>query len=196
MGGPATRDVDTVAKYLVTEAIAEYKSEFYNGKTLPLTSHTLDQNRITGDCLHALANKIDGNVHEVFGGGLKIKINDPPTYFYPEISISNGKPTLDDEGNSYTNPKVIFEVLAESTESFDRGKKFHRYKQISTFVEYVLIAQSEPQIDVFYKREDGLWTLHSFAGLDAVMTLQSLNIQIKLADIYRRVKFEEDASAG
>jgi Uma2 family endonuclease len=34
-----------------------------------------------------------------------------------------------------TNPSVIFEVLSRSTEAYDRGEKFERYKAIETLTD-------------------------------------------------------------
>jgi Uma2 family endonuclease len=53
-----------------------------------------------------------------------------------------------------------------------------------------LIAQDEYQIDVFQKSEDGTWNLRSYAGVDDVLELRSLQIQLKLKDLYRRAEFE------
>jgi Uma2 family endonuclease len=84
---------------------------------------------------------------------------------------------------------VIIEVLSDGTESFDRGKKFHRYKQIPSLKEYILIAQDELQIDVFQNADDGIWHLRSYSGVEGQFGNQLLEHSIALAEIYRRVKF-------
>ena len=48
----------------------------------------------------------------------------------------------------------IAEVLSESTENYDRGEKFRLYRSISSLQEYILIAQSEMQIEQFSKTAD------------------------------------------
>ena len=40
------------------------------------------------------------------------------------------------------HPKLIVEVLSDSTEAFDRGDKFADYKTIPELEEYVLIHQN------------------------------------------------------
>ncbi len=43
------------------------------------------------------------------------------------------------------NPTVIIEVLSPSTEGFDRGEKFQRYRHwLPTLTDYVLVAQHQP----------------------------------------------------
>lgn len=196
MGAPKTKTHFTPAEYLAMEALADYKSEYYNGEIFAMSGGTVEHSRITMDCARTLADAMGNQPCELFSNDLKIRIESSSSYYYPELSAVCGPPKFEDPKKTIlTNPVLIVEVLSESTESFDRGKKFHRYQQISTLREYVLIAQSEAQIDVFYKGENGIWMLHSYAGMDAVMKLQSLKIDVKLSDIYRRVEFEAEISA-
>jgi Uma2 family endonuclease len=38
------------------------------------------------------------------------------------------------------NPKIIIEILSDSTEAYDRGKKFELYRSLESLSEYVLIS--------------------------------------------------------
>jgi len=57
-------------------------------------------------------------------------------------------------GQAVTNPIVIIEVLSESTERYDRDRKFQLYKQIASLHEYLLIAQDERRIEVFRRERE------------------------------------------
>jgi Uma2 family endonuclease len=85
-----------------------------------------------------------------------------------------------------TNPSILFDVLSDSTGSYDRGEKFRKYKHLSSFREYILIEQDQPAIDVLYENE--IWEMHSFIGLDDVLILRSINVRIPLSDIYEDAK--------
>jgi Uma2 family endonuclease len=190
MGIEKTSQKYTVAEYLEMEKAAEYRSEYFEGEIFAMSGGTLEHDRVAGDLQRILGNQLLDGPCECLTSNMKIRIQGSSAYYYPDLSVVCGEPILEDKDKHVvTNPMLIIEVLSESTESFDRGKKFHRYKQISSFIEYVLIAQSEPQIDVFRKMPDGLWVNESYEGLDDTMHLKSLGIQVKLADIYRRVKF-------
>jgi Uma2 family endonuclease len=190
MGEPKTVHRYTVQEYLAMEEVAEYRSEYFEGEIFAMSGGSGNHSRIALDCANAIGEGLkDGNC-EVFNSDLKVRIENSSAYYYPDISVVCGGAAFEDPAELILkNPIIIFEVLSESTESFDRGKKFHRYKQISTLVEYILIAQSEPQIDAFYKVDYDTWMHRSYAGLEGVLELKSLSIQIKLADIYRRVQF-------
>ena len=52
------------------------------------------------------------------------------------------------------NPVVLVEVLSDSTETHDRGKKFEHYRTIPGLKHYVLIAQDRHSIDFFTRSAD------------------------------------------
>ena len=88
------------------------------------------------------------------------------------------------------NPTVIIEVLSPSTEDFDRGGKFFRYRQwIDTLADYVLASQTAPLIEHYQRQADGKWLLTQIEGLDATLYLASIDCELKLSEIYERVSF-------
>ncbi len=190
MGNPEPIVQYTPEEYLKLEHAAAYKNEYYNGMILPMESHTFNQNMVSMDCYFAINAALNRAEWTPVGSIVKIRIDEPMTYFYPEMAVVKGKPQLKDNKYSYTNPTLIVEVLAEWSEAFDRGKKFHRYKLIPTFQEYVLVSKDEYQAEVFYKLNEADWQYTSYEGLEAVMELRSLGIQVKLSEIYQRVEFE------
>src|SRR5205085_8761273 len=93
---------------------------------------------------------------------LRVRYGRRAQYGYPDALIVCGPPLFDPLGKANTtllNPRVLIEVLSESTEAYDRGLKFERYREIESFEEYVLIAQDRPSVDVFRKQSAGLWTI-------------------------------------
>ena len=105
----------------------------------------------------------------------------------------NGCPEFNGERNDeILNPLLIVEVLSPSTEAYDRGKKFRKYPSIASFCEYLLVSQTEPYIEQFHNldrnsNERCLWQVHS--NLERVIVLHSLNVEVPLAEIYRRINF-------
>ncbi len=191
MGIEKTMHRYTVAEYLAMEETADYKSEYFRGEIFAMAGSTANHDRIASECDKLIGAALGIRNCETFTGNMKIRIPEDLIYCYPDFSVTCGDDKFEDQKKTtLKSPIVIIEVLSESTESFDRGKKFHRYKQIPTLQEYVLIAQDEYQIDVFQKSGDGTWNLRSYAGVDDVLELRSLQIQLKLQDLYRRVEFE------
>ncbi|MGI8741892.1 MAG: Uma2 family endonuclease [Bryobacteraceae bacterium] len=76
---------------------------------------------------------------EVYGSDIRVCVL-PSTglYAYPDISAVCDKPRfLDSQFDTLLNPKAIIEVLSPSTEAYDRGRKFQRYKGIASLAQYV-----------------------------------------------------------
>ncbi len=87
------------------------------------------------------------------------------------------------------NPQLIVEVLSASTEAFDRGDKFSYYKSITSFTEYLLVAQHRPHVSQFVKHGDGFWANFEFNDLDDTIGLISVGCSMPLSAIYRGVTF-------
>jgi Uma2 family endonuclease len=114
---------------------------------------------------------------------------------YPDVSVVCGEFQLDaQDREAIVNPRVIFEVLSKSTESYDRGKKFDLYRQLESLREYILVAQDEPHVERFVRQEDGSWLLNVYKGLDAVLELPTLACALPLAEIYEDVTFGPEDS--
>jgi Uma2 family endonuclease len=90
------------------------------------------------------------------------------------------------------NPRVLMEVLSESTEKYDRGAKSAQYRRIPSLHEYVLIAQDEPLVESYVRQPDGGWLLHEFRGLTQTFSFASILVKLTLAEIYRGVEFAEN----
>jgi Uma2 family endonuclease len=87
------------------------------------------------------------------------------------------------------NPTVLVEVLSESTEAYDRGKKFEHYRQIPSLHEYLLVSQTEPRVEHFTRQPDGRWLLNEASGIEKILELPSLKTTISLTEIFASVTF-------
>ncbi|MFO0808671.1 MAG: Uma2 family endonuclease [Gemmataceae bacterium] len=113
-------------------------------------------------------------------------------YSYPDVVVYCGEPEfLDANGDVLVNPVAVFEVLSPSTEAFDRGGKFNRFQTHNpTLTDYVLVSQDEPLVEHFHRQDDGSWTYRRAVGLKSKLTVATIGVTLKLADVYERVTFE------
>jgi Uma2 family endonuclease len=122
---------------------------------------------------------------------LRLWIPQTRVYTYPDVMVVSGElEYAEGRKDTITNPVAIAEVLSDSTEDYDRGKKFKLYRSIPSLREYITIAQSEMQVEQFSKTDDNKWILSEYEGENAVLALTSLPFQIALPDIYDKVEFE------
>lgn len=89
----------------------------------------------------------------------------------------------EDDPNAVINPRVLFEVLSEGSEAYDRGAKAAHYRRIPSLAEYVLVAQNEPRIEVYFRNERGHFELvEARAGEEVAVA--SLGITLSVDALY------------
>jgi Uma2 family endonuclease len=91
-----------------------------------------------------------------------------------------------------TYPCLIVEVLSESTEAYDRGNKFFRYRQNPQLQDYLLVSSQDVAIDLYRKNSSGRWEILNFRAGDMV-ELQSVNLTFPIEQVYRGIDFSEVA---
>lgn len=96
---------------------------------------------------------------------------------------------LDERRDTLLNPELIVEVLSASTEAYDRGRKFDHYKSLPSFREYLLLASDRMHADLCIRQPDNRWLLVSADGPDEILTLESVGVRLRLADLYEKVEF-------
>jgi Uma2 family endonuclease len=97
----------------------------------------------------------------------------------------------DDDAQLVQFPCLIIGVLSPSTEAIDRGAKFARYRQFSSLQEYVLVQADRPKVEVFRRNERNQWVLSEY-DLEDRLLLESIGVEVAIADLYRQVQFEGD----
>jgi len=85
-----------------------------------------------------------------------------------------------------TEPRLIVEVLSDSTEAFDRGAKFEHYRRIPTLAEYVPVDPLKQTVEVFRRDETGHWVLYDDRGEDRIV-LESVKLSLNRALLFENV---------
>ena len=192
MGLPALVKKFTPLEYLALERTADYRSEYFQGEVFAMAGgsprHSLIQTNLTGELRAALK----GAPCTAYNNDLRMRVNPTGLYTYPDASIVCGPLELaDGQKDVVVNPTVLFEVLSDSTEAYDRGQKFGQYRQIESLQEYVLVSQSEVLVERFQRNPDHTWTLTESRGIDSQLALNSVGITIPLREIYDKVDFSK-----
>lgn len=111
-------------------------------------------------------------------------------YTYPDVMVIKNEPIYTDKSKTtVTNPILITEVLSKSTQNYDRSDKFTYYRSLPTLQEYVLISQNSSHAMQYSKIEEGKWLLSEYNTEDAVIKINSLDINIELSELYSSVDF-------
>ncbi len=191
MGELETGKHYTIEEYLRLEEQATERHEYENGLILEMSGGTINHSAICSNVGYALESAVrkNGSGCRVYNSDLRIRIEKVDSFVYPDVAISCGKieRALTDI-ESLINPIVVVEVLSKSTEGYDYGEKFQKYMTLDTLQEYVLVNQYRPIVQVFNRQNAEMWGTKVLKGLEAVLHLQSLDLDISLADIYYNIQ--------
>ena len=180
----------TVDEYLELEEKAEFKSEFVNGDIIPMAGATANHNILTAKFLARILLALEDLDYAVFMNDMRLWMPDQERYTYPDVMVVKGQPIFTDEKQTgITNPCLIVEVLSNSTGEYDRENKFKLYRSIPSFQEYILVEQTSYGVEQYAKQANGKWLLADYVGEDAVLKLESVDFEISLMDLYKRVAF-------
>jgi Uma2 family endonuclease len=183
----------TEAEYLEIERRAEYRSEFLDGEMFAMSGGTSSHSLIKCNLIRELGTRLKGSPCVVYNSDMRIKVKAAGLYTYPDVSAACGPIQFEDERkDTFLNPGIIIEVTSESSEAYDRGKKFGLYRQLPSLREYVLVSQYEPHIEQYVRQESGEWLLRDVVGLESKLSLPSVGVTVEMAEVYYNVQFEPE----
>src|SRR5437763_16888924 len=169
----------TPEQYLAIERKAEFRSEYYDGEMFAMAGVSKEHSRVKENLIGELYARLKGSPCRTHSSDMRVKVSRTGLYTYPDIVITCGEERYEDvEVDTLLNPQVVIEVLSDSTEKYDRGKKFRHYQQIDSFREYVLVSQHEPVVERFVRQADGSWATTFVEGLDREFAFATVPVRV------------------
>jgi len=183
----------TESEYLQIERQAIDKSEFYRGEMFAMAGASRVHNLIVGNVVTILNQQLRDTDCQFYPSAMRLKVSYTGLYTYPDVSVACENSLFEDKsGDTLLNPRLLVEVLSESTEAYDRGTKFEQYRRIASLRDYFLIAQDRTHVEHFEKQATGSWLLREVNTPVAVVQLAFMNCQLLLSDIYLKIAFRND----
>ena len=177
----------TIEEYLDFERSSQEKHEFLEGQIYAMGGASVRHNLIVGNLVGELRQLLKGRSCLVFPSDLRVHATEG-LYAYPDVTVVCGTPEFDDETkDTLVNPTLIVEVLSESTESYDRGEKFARYRSLPSLAEYVLVSQDRVSVEHHARQPDGHWLTTYVEDLDGTLSLPALGCELSVAEIFDKV---------
>jgi len=170
------------AEYLEGEKAAKLRHEYADGRVFAMAGGTKAHNLIAGNFFGLLRAHVRGTPCRVFIGDVKVHVawDWRERFYYPDVVV--GCEAGDTDPYVVERPKLIVEVLSNSTEREDRSDKFYAYRRLPSLEEYVLVAQDARRVEV-YRRETG-WDLEVYEAVEAAIELRSAGLTLAASDVY------------
>jgi Uma2 family endonuclease len=179
----------SAAEYLEWELTQEERYEYWDGEVVAMSGGTRNHNRISLNFSKLLDDALLNRNCDVYIADVKVQVEPGQKYFYPDVVVTCDE--RDDDAQLVQFPCLIIEVLSPSTEAIDRGAKFARYRQFTALQEYVLVQVDRPKVEVFRRNDKNQWVLSEYDREDRLL-LESIGVEIAIADLYRQVQFEDN----
>ena len=176
----------TVEEYLAGEQRGEVRHEYLGGVVYAMAGASIDHNIISGNIYSSLHSHLRGKPCGAFMADVKVRFEfaNDDVFYYPDVMVACDPRDTDKFFKRF--PKVLIEVMSDSTERIDRREKRWSYQQIETLEEYVLVAQDRMEVTVF--RRTNQWRPEVLTKSDQRFQLASLEFGLSLSGIYEGVK--------
>ncbi|MEM8832620.1 MAG: Uma2 family endonuclease [Cyanobacteria bacterium P01_G01_bin.19] len=184
------KTVATVEEYFEWEFSSQERYEYADGEIRLLAGGTPNHNFVVGNLLVVLKSLLKNQYYDVFVLAQRLWLRDRNIYTYPDIMVLK-QPIELQEGRTDTvmNPCLIAEVLSTSTKDYDRSEKFLAYRTVAAFREYLLIDQYQIHVEHYVKTAANQWLLSEYKDPEVTLNLSSVNLQLKIADLYENIEF-------
>jgi Uma2 family endonuclease len=177
------------AEYAKLEEETGERYEYFRGEVFAMSGGTLAHNQIAARLNRRIGELVEGRGCETLGSDQRVVVLETGLETYPDVSVFCGKPQLaGTNGMALANPRVLIEVLSNSTEGYDRGVKAGQYRRIASLEEYVLVAQDRVAVECYRRQESGGWLLTEYRDRDEHLVLESLGITVPVRAIYEGVE--------
>ncbi|MEL7244520.1 MAG: Uma2 family endonuclease [Cyanobacteria bacterium J06573_2] len=176
----------TVEEYFNLEQTSEIRHEYVDGEVFAMAGASEEHNFITGNIYNLLRSHLRGTPCRTFASDMKVKVKvqKADIFYYPDVLVTCDP--NDNERYFKTSPKLIVEVLSNSTKTIDKREKRLNYQNIESLEKYVLIYQDEIKVEIYRKDSQGNWLIQTLAKEDK-LHLNSIDLTLTMADIYEDV---------
>jgi Uma2 family endonuclease len=166
----------------------EQKWEFVDGFPVELMTGTTD------DHDQIVVNLIAALVPRLRGGPCAPRTADQAIKTMKERRVRRADVVVDcgpraPKGLHSKTPTVVIEVLSPSTVNVTRSIKLDEYKGLETAKHVVLLDQDSARVWLHSRAANDAWTAMEIEGLDALLPLPGIGVDLPMAEIYADVAF-------
>ena len=174
--------------YVAAERQGSARQEFFNGQVIPKSGGNRWHNLIATSMATAISTRLASNRAEVYVNGMRVQLANR-IICYPDVVVVAGEPTFADaNADILMNPTVIMEVFSKVTNPMEKSRKLEAYLALDSIKECLQIKADEMRVEHYSKQNPKQWIYRIYNERDDVISLESLNIKLSVAEIYSQVK--------
>jgi Uma2 family endonuclease len=148
-------------------------------------------NLIGSNICVATGSRLQGHKCEIYVNDMRVQMKNN-RICYPDVVIVNNEPVFTDQNfDVLLNPTVVVEIFSTSTNSSNKTNKLENYLAMDSIRECLLIKEDEMRVEHYAKQNAKQWIYRIYNERDDVISLESINIKLSLAEIYAQIKFRQ-----
>ena len=183
----------TLDEWIALEKSNDTRYEYHFGEVYAMAGGTYNHTQISDNAFYELEDNsrkkdLPCRTHS---SDLKIEVTPKGRYVYPDTLVVCGEIEHSKKvKGAIRNPILVVEVVSESSEAYDRGAKFRYYRQLSSLREYLILEQAQPAATLYRRSAPSeLFTRDEIVGMDSLLSLESVDLEVPLGRFYRNVDF-------
>lgn len=172
------------ADYLTNERLAAVRHEYVAGEVFAMAGASKVHGTLALNAAIALRHHLRGSSCRVWMADMKVRVKADSAYYYPDVVATCSAADLSpDAPKDYVEePKLVLEVLSDSTEAVDRREKLLSYRRLPSLEEYVLVDQNKAWVEVYRHTPEG-WVQAVYEAGDTVR-LESIDLTVTMSELY------------
>jgi len=172
-------------EYLDQEAVSDTRHMYYAGLVTAMAGGSVAHGTIAMNLGVALHGATRGRRCRVLGSDVLFQTGSGDMYAYPDVMVLCGPvETVPGRKHVVTNPVFVAEVCSPSTENFDRGAKMREYRATPSLLQFVLVSQDEPWVEIHTRDAAGNWVVRDVTGLEAECEFTGIECKVPMAAVY------------
>ena len=175
--------------YFFWETEQPVKHEYVAGEVFAQAGARQNHVVVALNIAGALRQRLRGTPCRAYIADMQLEVVQADAVFYPDVMVSCHPEDLAAERVLH-HPRVIVEVLSDSTVAYDRGGKFAAYRMLESLQEYVLIDPERRSLEIFRRLPSNDWLLATGDSARALV-LATLDMEIGFDEVFEDVAVPE-----
>ena len=177
----------TEAEFLEWQRHQEHRYELVDGVPRAMTGARFRHDRVLVNVSSALLDALEtiDSPCRPFTADIAVRV---PTGDLRRPDVAVYCPPFDEDAMVSDRPRLVVEVLSESTEDTDQHVKVDEYQHMEAVDYILLLAPRVVDVLVWAREEDRSWRSKRYQSLDDVVPLPRLAVSLRLARLYRSVE--------
>lgn len=188
---PVTPDLLTVADFLATSWPDAHRHQLIEGHVLAMAPPARAHASLVATLSHAIERVLTDDCCEVLTDvGLAPLTREHTCY---EVDLLVTCEAAEPRQRLIRAPVLLVEVLSPSTAAIDRQHKLPDYRQLLSAREIALIDSERMLVELHRRYEGDHWSVEVLHAPTDVLHFECFDLDITLAQLYRRVALPPDA---